>query len=104
MGKFVEPEPLPKIGDRVPTTLKIKDWINIEIRINGKVIGEDARDKAKLRQAKFNGQQVIPGKVYDFKAGDKLELELMDQLKPGDKITVIYKPTKQILAEKIISS
>jgi hypothetical protein len=104
MRKYVEPEPLPKMGNRILRTLEIQNWINLEVRVNGKPVGENANGKAKLSKAKFNGQQVIPGKIYDFKAGDKLELELLEPLKPGDKIIVIYKPTRQILAEKVISS
>jgi len=104
MRKYVYPEPEVKIGNKSVTPLfTTRDWINMVVKLNGKPIGiNQEHPRMKILDAKLNGQRLVPGKIYDLYPGDRLEITLYEELRHGDRVMVIYKPTRQILAVKEI--
>lgn len=83
-------------------TIRIADWKNMQIEINGQILGTDAIGKAKIKPTiELNGANITVG-MKDFKLGNMLAFEFDTPPTSGDVISVIYTPTDIILGTKII--
>ena len=78
-------------GDTIPDAFATENLYKMDVRINGRSVTTMAGVTFKL-----NGVSLTPG---DFVVGDVLEIIGIPPLALGDTITVIYKPTNQILLE-----
>jgi len=72
--------------------VSVNDWTDMEVRVNGA--------KIVATNVKLNGSTVSSSIIYDFIAGDVLELELVtpSALHPSDVIKIIYRPASEELA------
>jgi len=72
--------------------ISVNDWTDMEVRVNGA--------KIVAKNVKLNGSTVSSGIIYDFIAGDVLEIELVTPaaLHPGDVVKIMYRPATEELA------
>ena len=70
-------------------TITENDWADMEVRVNG--------EKVVTTSGILNGSTVLSGVTYGFVFGDTLTLGLSTALHSGDVVTVVYRPTGQVI-------
>jgi len=84
-------------------SLETEDWSNMEVRINGAIVGTNATGGAALVDIgdEYNDAELPASTVIDFKPGEVLKFELGDPptFSSGDVITVIHVPSGSVLAK-----
>jgi hypothetical protein len=85
------------------------DWSNMEVRINGKVVGQDVTPATHVADLvditdEYNDGELPASTEIDFKPGEVLKFELDDAptFTSKDVITVIHVPSGAVLAKETV--